>query len=147
MTLNYDRTVVEVFNETCDKFADSAAFTCLGHTLTFRDVEQLSARFAAFLQQQTNLKPGDRIAVQLPNLLQYPVVVFGALRAGLIVVNTNPLYTSSELQRRVGGSGARALVVLATVAGAAAALAAEPAAGHVIVPEFAAFHPPLKSLL
>jgi len=147
MTLNYDRTVVEVFNETCDKFADSAAFTCLGHTLTFRDVEQLSARFAAFLQQQTNLKPGDRIAVQLPNLLQYPVVVFGALRAGLIVVNTNPLYTSSELKHQLTDSGARALVVLANVAGAAAEVVAETDVEHVIVTELADLHPPLKSLL
>ncbi|WP_049722155.1 AMP-binding protein [Gilvimarinus polysaccharolyticus] len=147
MTLDYNRTVVEVFTETCRKFADSPAFTCLGHTLTFREVEQLSGRFAAFLQQQTNLKPGDRIAVQLPNVLQYPVVVFGALRAGMIVVNTNPLYTSTELKHQLTDSGARALVVLANVAGAAAEVVAETDVEEVIVTELADLHPPLKSLL
>jgi long-chain acyl-CoA synthetase len=147
MTLDCNRTVVEVFTETCSQFADSPAFTCLGHTLTFREVEHLSGRFAAFLQQKTNLKPGDRIAVQLPNVLQYPVVVFGALRAGMIVVNTNPLYTSSELKHQLTDSGARALVVLANVASAAADVVAETDVEEVIVTELADLHPPLKSLL
>jgi long-chain acyl-CoA synthetase len=147
MTLDCNRTVVDVFSETCQEFADSPAFTCLGHTLTFAEVEQLSGRFAAFLQQHTDLKPGDRIAVQLPNVLQYPVVVFGALRAGMIVVNTNPLYTASELKHQLTDSGAKALVVLANVASAAAEVIADTDVKEVIVTELADLHPPLKSVL
>lgn len=147
MTLDCNRTVVDVFTKTCQEFADSPAFTCLGHTLSFADIERLSGRFAAFLQQHPNLKPGDRIAVQLPNVLQYPVVVFGALRAGMIVVNTNPLYTAHELKHQLTDSGAKALVVLANVASAAAEVVADSDVEEIIVTELADLHPPLKSLL
>ncbi|HEY7883857.1 MAG TPA: AMP-binding protein, partial [Cellvibrionaceae bacterium] len=147
MTLDCNRTIVDVFSETCREYADSPAFTCLGHTLSFAEVEQLSGRFAAYLQQHTSLKPGDRIAVQLPNVLQYPVVVFGALRAGLIVVNTNPLYTASEIKHQLNDSGAKALVVLANVAASAAEIIADTEVEQVIVSELADLHPPLKRLL
>ena len=147
MALDYNRTVVNVFEETCREFADSPAFTCLNHTLTFADVDRLSASFAAYLQQHTSLKPGDRIAVQLPNVLQYPVAVFGALRAGMIVVNTNPLYTASEIKHQLQDSGAKALVVLANVAGAAADIIGETEVEQVIVTELADLHPPVKRLL
>src|SRR5471030_2097120 len=90
------KSVVEVFERCCKKFADRPAFSNMGVTLTYAELERHSVAFAAYLQQQTELKPGDRIAVQMPNVLQYPIAVFGALRAGLIVVNTNPLYTARE---------------------------------------------------
>ena len=83
-------TINAVFHDAVSRYGDNPAFTGLGVTLSYRQLDQSSRAFGAFLQQQ-GLKPGDRIAVQLPNLTQYPVVVFGALRAGLIVVNTNPL--------------------------------------------------------
>ena len=83
-------TIVEVFERACELYADKPAFTSLRRTLDYAELERLSAYFASYLQQ-SGLNPGDRIAVQLPNLVQYPVVVFGALRAGLVVVNTNPL--------------------------------------------------------
>ncbi|MFJ2981078.1 MULTISPECIES: long-chain-fatty-acid--CoA ligase FadD2 [unclassified Pseudomonas] len=105
-------SVVEVFERSCKRFADRPAFSNLGVTLTYAELERHSAAFAAWLQQHTDLKPGDRIAVQMPNVLQYPIAVFGALRAGLIVVNTNPLYTEREMRHQFKDAGARALVYL-----------------------------------
>ncbi|MER2297957.1 long-chain-fatty-acid--CoA ligase FadD2 [Pseudomonas promysalinigenes] len=105
-------SVVEVFERSCERFAERPAFSNLGVTLNYAELERHSAAFAAWLQQHTDLKPGDRIAVQMPNVLQYPIAVFGALRAGLIVVNTNPLYTEREMRHQFKDSGARALVYL-----------------------------------
>ncbi len=104
------RSVTEVFERSCRKFADRPAFSNMGVTLTYGELDRLTAAFAAWLQSHTDLKPGDRIAVQMPNLLQYPIAVFGALRAGLIVVNTNPMYTAREMRHQFKDSGARALV-------------------------------------
>lgn len=108
------RSVVEVFERSCKTHANRPAFSNMGMTLTYADLERYSAAFAAWLQNHTDLQPGDRIAVQMPNLLQYPIAVFGALRAGLIVVNTNPLYTAREMRHQFKDSGARALVYLNT---------------------------------
>ncbi|GAB0063361.1 long-chain-fatty-acid--CoA ligase FadD2 [Pseudomonas syringae] len=106
------QSVVEVFERCCRKFADRPAFSNMGVTLTYAELERHSAAFAAYLQQHTQLVPGDRIAVQMPNILQYPIAVFGAMRAGLTVVNTNPLYTAREMRHQFKDSGARALVYL-----------------------------------
>lgn len=105
-------SVVEVFERACKRFAERPAFSNLGVTLTYADLDRHSAAFAAWLQHQTDLAPGERIAVQMPNVLQYPIAVFGAMRAGLIVVNTNPLYTEREMRHQFKDSGARALVYL-----------------------------------
>ncbi|WP_095161899.1 long-chain-fatty-acid--CoA ligase FadD2 [Pseudomonas sp. Irchel 3F5] len=110
--INAYKSVVEVFERSCKKFADRPAFSNLGVTLSFAELERYCAAFAAYLQQHTDLVPGDRIAVQMPNVLQYPIAVFGAMRAGLIVVNTNPLYTAREMRHQFKDSGARALVYL-----------------------------------
>ncbi|MCE0911367.1 long-chain-fatty-acid--CoA ligase FadD2 [Pseudomonas sp. FYR_2] len=110
--INAYTSVVEVFERCCKRFADRPAFSNLGVTLTYAELERHSAAFAGWLQQHTDLKPGDRIAVQMPNVLQYPIAVFGAMRAGLIVVNTNPLYTEREMRHQFKDSGARALVYL-----------------------------------
>ncbi len=107
----YD-SVVEVLNKACKEHSSRPAFTNLGHTISFADLDRLSANFAAYLQNHTTLKAGDRIAVQMPNLLQFPVAVFGALRAGMVVVNTNPLYTEREMKHQFNDSGAKALVVI-----------------------------------
>jgi long-chain acyl-CoA synthetase len=93
------------------RFADLPAYVQMDHRLTYRQLDALSASFAAWLQAQ-GMKKGDRIAIMLPNLLQYPVAMFGALRAGLVVVNTNPLYTADELEYQLKDSGATALVAL-----------------------------------
>ena len=106
------KSIIEVFERSCKKFADRPAFSNLGVTLTYAELDRLSAAFAAYLQKHTDLKPGDRIAVQMPNILQYPIAVFGAMRAGLVVVNTNPLYTPREMRHQFKDAGVRALVYL-----------------------------------
>lgn len=93
------------------KYSARPAFYNLGRTLTFAGLDRLSGRFTAYLQNQTDLKPGDRIALMMPNILQYPVALYGALRAGLVVVNVNPLYTARELEHQLKDSGAKAIVV------------------------------------
>ncbi len=147
MSLNYNQIITDIFESSCREYADSPAFTCMKHTLTYRELDRHSARFAAYLQQFTSLQPGDRIAIQLPNILQYPVAVFGAIRAGMVVVNTNPLYTAHELTHQLNDSGAKALVVLANIAKNAAAIVQETKVEQVIVTELADMHPPIKRVL
>lgn len=136
-----------VLKQSCHRFADKPAFSNLGKTLTYGELYTLSGAFAAWLQQHTDLQPGDRIAVQLPNVLQYPVAVFGAMRAGLIVVNTNPLYTARELEHQFNDSGAKALVCLANMAHLAEKVVPKTQVRHIIVTEVADLLPPLKRLL
>jgi long-chain acyl-CoA synthetase len=136
-----------VLKESCQRFADKPAFSNMGKTLSYREVYELSGHFAAYLQQHTDLQPGDRIAVQLPNVLQYPVVVFGALRAGLVVVNTNPLYTAREMEHQFNDSGAKALVSLANMAHLAEQVLPKTGIKTVIITEVGDMLPPLKRLL
>ncbi|WP_439887906.1 long-chain-fatty-acid--CoA ligase FadD1 [Pseudomonas sp. MBLB4123] len=136
-----------VLKQSCQRFADKPAFSNLGKTLSYGELYQLSGAFAAYLQQHTDLKPGDRIAVQLPNLLQYPVVVFGAMRAGLVVVNTNPLYTAREMEHQFNDSGAKALVCLANMAHLAEQVVPKTGVKTVIVTEVGDMLAPLKRLL
>jgi long-chain acyl-CoA synthetase len=136
-----------VLKQSCERFANKPAFSNLGKTLTYGELYELSGAFAAYLQQHTNLQPGDRIAVQLPNLLQYPIAVFGAIRAGLIVVNTNPLYTAREMEHQFNDSGAKALVCLANMAHLAEKVVPKTEVQYVIVTEVADMLSPLKRLL
>jgi long-chain acyl-CoA synthetase len=105
------QSVCEIFDESAKRFAERPAFKNFGKTLTYGEIEQQVAAFAAWCRHEAGLNKGDRIAVMMPNLLQYPIVVFGALRAGLVVVNTNPLYTERELEHQLSDSGATAIVV------------------------------------
>ncbi|MCO6055301.1 long-chain-fatty-acid--CoA ligase FadD1 [Pseudomonas sp. MOB-449] len=139
--------VQAVLKESCQRFADKPAFSNLGKTLTYGELFELSGAFAAYLQNHTDLKPGDRIAVQLPNILQYPVVVFGAMRAGLIVVNTNPLYTAREMEHQFNDSGAKALVCLANMAHLAEEVLPRTGVRHVVVTEVGDLLPTFKRLL
>ncbi|GFM54543.1 long-chain fatty acid--CoA ligase [Pseudomonas capsici] len=139
--------VQAVLKQSCQRFANKPAFSNLGKTITYGELYELSGAFAAWLQQHTDLQPGDRIAVQLPNLLQYPIVVFGAMRAGLIVVNTNPLYTVREMEHQFNDSGAKALVCLANMAHLAEKVVPKTQVRHVVVTEVADLLPPLKRLL
>ena len=109
-------SVVELFDESVTKYQDAIAYECMGKHLTFSQLDKLSADFAAYLQNDLNMKKGDRIGIQMPNLLQYPVVMFGALRAGLIVVNVNPLYTATEMRHQYRDAGVDAIVILANFA-------------------------------
>ncbi|MDM7861767.1 AMP-binding protein [Alteromonas sp. ASW11-36] len=95
------------------QYTDAPAYTALGQTMSYSDIEQRSAQLARYLQHEAKLAPGDRIAIQLPNLLQNPIAVYAALRAGLVVVNTNPLYTPREMQHQFSDSGAKAIIILA----------------------------------
>ncbi len=140
-------SMVDVFEQAVKKYADRPAFSAVGATLSYRDLDTQSRNFAAWLQNKTDLKPGDRIAVQMPNVSQYPVVVFGAMRAGLIVVNTNPLYTTREMEHQFNDSGAKALVVLANMANNAEKVLPHTGIEHVIVTEIADMHSPLKRTL
>ncbi len=102
----------DLLDEMVEKFADRPAFHNLGKTISFSGLDGMSRRFAAFLQNLRGTARGDRVAVMLPNLLQYPVVLFGILRAGMTVVNVNPLYTARELEQQLKDSGAKTIVVL-----------------------------------
>lgn len=106
------QSIMQLFDEACRQFRSNPSFTNMGATLTFDDLDRMSGQFASFLQNELGLKKGDRIAIQMPNVLQFPVALFGALRAGLIVVNTNPLYTPTEMQHQFKDSGAKAIVIL-----------------------------------
>lgn len=102
----------QVVGEFFSEHAELPAFTCLGRTLNYSEVDELSDRFAHYLITQTNLQPGDRIAIQLPNILQFPIAFYGATRAGLVVVNTNPLYTAQEMAHQFKDSGVKGIVIL-----------------------------------
>jgi long-chain acyl-CoA synthetase len=140
-------SIVQVFRTACDRFGSKPCFTNLGVTLTFADIDRLSGQFAAFLRQDLGLKRGERIALQMPNVLQYPVALFGALRAGLVVVNTNPLYTAREMEHQFKDAGARAIVILANFASKLQEVLPRLGGPHVIVSELADLFPGLKRLL
>jgi long-chain acyl-CoA synthetase len=109
---NQHKNIVDVFDVAVARHANKSAYTSIDKTMSYRDLDQYSRQFAAYLQNQKQLKPGDRIAIQLPNSLQYPIALFGAFRAGLVVVNTNPLYTASEMLHQFRDSGVKALVYI-----------------------------------
>ncbi|MBD2703850.1 AMP-binding protein [Spirosoma sp. BT702] len=109
-------SLAALLEEGCQRFVNKPAYACMGKQITFGELEKLSAQFASFLQNDLKLQKGDRLAIQMPNTLQYPIAMFGALRAGLTVVNTNPLYTPREMQHQYKDSGAKAIVILSNFA-------------------------------
>ena len=122
-----------VVQRSCEKFADRPACTMMDRTITYRDLDRLSRSFAAYLQKVAGLGKGDRIAIMLPNILQYPVALAGAFRAGLTVVNTNPLYTPRELEHQLRDSGAKAVLILENFAATLADVIGETGVETVIV--------------
>ncbi|ABE58821.1 long-chain fatty acid--CoA ligase [Chromohalobacter israelensis] len=133
-------SVNEVFAEACRRFADKPAFTCMGRTLRYAELERLSRDFAAWLSHETDLEPGDRIAIQLPNVLQFPVAIFGAMRAGLVVVNTNPLYTEREMAHQFQDAGVKAILILANMADKLERILPRTDIRHVLVTELGDMH-------
>lgn len=105
-------SIVSVLQSSLKKYRDRKAFTNMGRSLTYADVDRLSKQFAAYLLGELKLKKGDRVAIMMPNCLQYPIATFGILRAGLTVVNTNPMYTARELKHQLVDSGTSAILVL-----------------------------------
>jgi long-chain acyl-CoA synthetase len=109
-------SLLDVVDEACERFADHKAYTSMGRTLTYAEYQSLARNFAAWLQSVAKLRKGDRIALMLPNVLQYPIALYAALQAGLTIVNTNPLYTARELEHQLADSGAKAIVILESFA-------------------------------
>jgi long-chain acyl-CoA synthetase len=129
--LEPDPTIVSLFDASCRRFADRPAYHNLGVTLRFSDLERLSRQLAAYLLD-LGLAPGERVALMMPNVLQYPVALFAALRAGLTVVNINPLYTPRELRHQLSDSGASAIVILENFAHVLAQVIGDTAVRHVV---------------
>jgi long-chain acyl-CoA synthetase len=128
-------SLADMLERTAARFPEHAAFHNLGRSLSFAEVERLSRDFAAFLQQLPGMRKGERVAIMAPNLLQYPVALFGALRAGLIVVNVNPLYTARELRHQLKDSNARAIVIVENFAATLQQILADTEVRHVITSE------------
>lgn len=126
------RSIPDLLAQTVARFGDKLAFHNLGRTLSFRDIDGLSRDFAAFLQHLPGIERGDRVAIMAPNLLQYPVALFGVLRAGLVVVNVNPLYTPRELAHQLQDCGAKAIVIVETCAHVLEQVVGASAIRHVI---------------
>lgn len=126
------QSVAQILDECFEKYADQTAYINMGASLTFGEVDKLSRDFAAYLQE-LGLEKGDRIALQMPNILQYPIALFGAVRAGLIVVNTNPLYTAREMKHQFKDSGAKAIVILDNFASKLDEIIADTDIEHVIL--------------
>lgn len=126
------------------RFDERPAFGHMGATISFADLDRFARRFAAWVQHETDLQPGDRIALQLPNLMQYPVLLFGARRAGLVVVNTNPLYCQTELCQQLNDSGARALVAFAPLSARVCQHLSSTEVEYLITTELGDLHPVAK---
>ena len=131
--------VVAIIEESFQEHADKIAYSCMGRHLTYEELEARSRDLAAYFQK-VGLSKGDRVAVMLPNILQSPITVMAALRAGLVVVNVNPLYTPRELKQQLCDSGARAIVLLNTAAGRLQEIVGETDIEHVLVTELGDMH-------
>lgn len=113
---NQYSSINEVIEISLKKYRDRPAWHCMGTTITYGELDNLSTKFASYLQNDLKLQKGDRVAIMMPNILQYPVALYGILRAGLTVVNVNPLYTARELEHQMKDSGAKAIVIFANSA-------------------------------
>ena len=140
-------SVLDILTYAYEHFADLPAFTSVGRTITYRELKHKTDAFTAYLQQYTDLQPGDRIAVQLPNVIQFPIAVYGAMQAGLVVVNTNPLYTPHELEHQFNDAEVKGVVVFANMAANVEKVLPKTSVKHIIVTQIADLHSPLKRCL
>ena len=140
-------SLVDLFEQAAQRYADQPAFVNMGQPISYRQLEQKSRAFAAWLQHGLGLKKGDRVALMMPNLLQYPVALFGVLRAGMVVVNVNPLYTPRELKHQLNDSGASAIVLVSNFAHTLEKVVAETAVRHVILTRLGDQLAPVKATL
>ncbi|MBC5832397.1 long-chain-fatty-acid--CoA ligase FadD [Vibrio metschnikovii] len=140
-------SLVEMFEQSVHKYADQPAFMNMGSVMTFRKLEERSRAFAAYLQNELKLKKGDRVALMMPNLLQYPVALFGVLRAGMIAVNVNPLYTPRELEHQLNDADARAIVIVSNFANTLEQIVANTQVKHVILTSLGQMLPRAKGTL
>ena len=131
--LNQYASFVEMFERTCKRFYHQPAFTAYGYTLTYRELIKLTHSLAGYIQNKTNLKPGDRIAIMMPNILAYPVVLYSCLRAGLIVVNTNPDLSTRELESQFNDAGVKGLFIQADLASKVEEILPDTAISNVVI--------------
>ncbi|MCG3731613.1 long-chain-fatty-acid--CoA ligase FadD [Vibrio cincinnatiensis] len=148
-TINPDQylSLVEMFEQSVHKYADQPAFMNMGSVMTFRKLEERSRAFAAYLQNELKLKKGDRVALMMPNLLQYPVALFGILRAGMIAVNVNPLYTPRELEHQLNDADVRAIVIVSNFANTLEQIVANTQVKHVVLTSLGQMLPRAKGTL
>ena len=139
----------ELLDTTGERFGKQIAFENMGGGLSFSEIAYYSRHFAAYLQQELGLRPGDRIALQMPNLIQYPLILFAALRAGFVVVSMNPLYTAEEMQQQLSDADVSAIVILENFADKlqAALEAGLPRKPKIVLTRIGDLHPPLKRVL
>ena len=140
-------SIVALFEDAMQRYPDLSACSSVGHSISYRELDTLSANFASWLQSDSGLSQGDRVAIQMPNLMQYLVACLGTLRAGMVVVNTNPLYTERELEHQLNDSGARLLVLQANVAETAANVVSKTGIEKIVLTEIADLHPMPKRWL
>lgn len=145
--INSKSNVLDIFDEAVAKYATKIAYSNMGRTMTYSELNRKAECFAAYLQNELKLKKGDRIGIQMPNVLQYPVVLFGAIKAGLIIVNTNPLYTEREMKHQFNDAGCAAVVILANFACHLEKVLSETKIRHVIVTEVGDMLPFPKNLI
>ncbi|MDE0875606.1 MAG: AMP-binding protein [Porticoccaceae bacterium] len=127
------RSMLQVWTDAVSDSTSKPAFTCLGQTLSYGEIDQLSRRVASYLQKRLKLQAGDRIAIQLPNLIQYPVVAIAAMKLGLVIVNTNPMYSVRELVHQFNDAGVKAVIVLDQFYDVLAEAAPQTSVEHIIV--------------
>jgi long-chain acyl-CoA synthetase len=140
-------SLADVLSASCRRFADLPAYGSMGVAMTYRELDEASGAFATWLQKSAGLQRGDRVALMMPNLLQYPVALFGVLRAGMVVVNVNPLYTPRELQHQLKDADAQAVVVLENFAHTLEQVIANTQVRAVVTTQVGDLLPPLKRLL
>ena len=140
-------SLADMQRDSCQRFADLPAYRSMGVAMTFRELDEASHAFAAWLQKSAKLQRGDRVALMMPNLMQYPVALFGVLRAGMVVVNVNPLYTPRELQHQLKDADVRAIVVLENFAHTLEQVIGNTQVRTVVTTQVGDLLPPLKRLL
>ena len=140
-------SIVELFEESEKTFATLPAFHCMGKTYTYNEIGSLSRKFSIYLKKHLQLKKGDRLAIMMPNILQYPIALLGALKAELVVVNVNPLYTARELQHQLQDSGAKTIVIFENACHVLESVIEKTSVEHVITTQIGDFLDFPKSLL
>lgn len=145
--LNEFSSVANIFDTSIAKYGDLPAYTNFGKTLSYRDVDIYTSQLGAYLKNELGLEKGDRVAVMMPNLLQNPIAIFAILRAGLVVVNTNPLYTTRELKHQMNDSGAKAIIIVENFAHVLEKVIEETTLEHVITTKMGDMLSPVKGFI
>ncbi|NQZ51618.1 MAG: AMP-binding protein, partial [Moritella sp.] len=141
------RSLNDIFDQTVQNYANKPAYVNMGCSLTYGEIDEKSRAFAAYLQNELKLTKGDRVALMMPNLLQYPIALFGALRAGMVIVNVNPLYTPRELKHQLNDSGAKVIVIISNFASVLEKVIKDTAVEHVILTQLGDLFSPIKGAI